>query len=106
MKTKKEVLEYVKKHKISNIQLWFTDILGNLKCCVITDDELKSALDHGKGFDGSSVTGYAEAEESDILAMPDISTFKIVPWESRLRGCSVISLLRKENLTPVARGTP
>ncbi len=83
MKTKKDVLDYVKKHKISNIQLWFTDILGNLKCCIITDDELKSALDHGKGFDGSSVTGYAEAEESDILAMPDVSTFKIVPWEGK-----------------------
>jgi glutamine synthetase len=83
MKTKKEVIEYVKKHKISNIQLWFTDILGHLKCCVITDDELESALDHGKGFDGSSVTGYAEAEESDILAKPDISTFKLVPWESK-----------------------
>ena len=82
MKTKKEVLEYVKRRKIANIQLWFTDILGSLKCCVITDDELKSTLDHGKGFDGSSVTGYAEAEESDILAMPDISTFRIIPWES------------------------
>jgi glutamine synthetase len=83
MKTKKDVLKFVKKHKIANIQLWFTDILGNLKCCAITDDELESALDHGKGFDGSSVTGYAEAEESDILAMPDISTFKLVPWESK-----------------------
>jgi len=83
MKTKKEVLDYVKKHKISNIQLWFTDILGNLKCCAISDDELESAIDHGKGFDGSSVTGYAEAEESDILAKPDISTFRIVPWEDK-----------------------
>ena len=83
MKTKKDVLKFVKKHKIANIQLWFTDILGNLKCCVITDEELESALNHGKGFDGSSVTGYAEAEESDILAMPDIATFKIVPWESK-----------------------
>ncbi len=83
MMTKKQVLGYVKKHKISNIQLWFTDILGNLKCCVISDDELAAALDHGKGFDGSSVAGYAEAEESDILAMPDTSTFKIVPWESK-----------------------
>lgn len=82
MRTKKEVLAYVKKHKITNIQLWFTDILGNLKCCIISDNELGSALSHGKGFDGSSVTGYAEAEESDILAMPDPSTFKIVPWES------------------------
>ncbi len=83
MKTKKEILNYVKRHKISNIQLWFTDILGNLKCCAITDDELESAIDHGKGFDGSSVTGYAEAEESDILAKPDLSTFRIVPWESK-----------------------
>ncbi|MBU4376550.1 MAG: glutamine synthetase family protein [Candidatus Omnitrophica bacterium] len=83
MKTKKEVISFVKKHKITNIQLWFTDILGGLKCCVISDNELEGALDHGKGFDGSSVAGYAEAEESDILAMPDISTFKIVPWESK-----------------------
>jgi len=83
MKTKKNVLEYVKKKRIANIQLWFTDILGNLKCCSITDDELPSALDHGKGFDGSSVTGYAEAEESDILAMPDVSTFRLVPWEDK-----------------------
>lgn len=83
MKTKKDVLAYVKKQRISNIQLWFTDILGNLKCCAITDDELESAIDHGKGFDGSSVTGYAEAEESDILAKPDLATFKIVPWESK-----------------------
>lgn len=83
MKTKKEVIDFVKKRKIANIQLWFTDILGGLKCCIISDDELKPALDHGKGFDGSSVAGYAEAEESDILAVPDISTFKIVPWESK-----------------------
>lgn len=82
--TKKEILGYVKKHKITNIQLWFTDILGGLKCCIISDDELPAALDHGKGFDGSSVAGYAEAEESDILAMPDISTFRIVPWESKI----------------------
>jgi len=83
MKTKKDILKFVKKHRISNIQLWFTDILGNLKCCAITDDELDSVLDHGKGFDGSSVTGYAEAEESDILAKPDISTFKLIPWENK-----------------------
>ena len=82
-KTKKEVLDFVKKKKIRNIQLWFTDILGSLKCCVITNSELAAALDHGKGFDGSSITGYAEAQESDILAKPDPTTFRIVPWESQ-----------------------
>lgn len=82
-KTKEEILKFVKSHKIKNIQLWFTDILGSLKCCSITSDELPAALNHGKGFDGSSVTGFAEAEESDILARPDPSTFQLIPWEDK-----------------------
>jgi glutamine synthetase len=76
----KEILEKVHKDNIKTIQLWFADILGILKCVSITDGELKDALEHGKGFDGSSVTGFAEAQESDIIAMPDLATFKILPW--------------------------
>ena len=80
-KTKEDVLKFVKQRKVRHIQLWFTDILGFLKCFTITDDELKDALDHGRGFDGSSITGYAEAEESDIIAKPDTATFQLLPWE-------------------------
>jgi len=76
----REILETVKKEKIRTIQLWFVDILGILKCVSITEGELKESLEHGKGFDGSSVTGFAEAEESDIIAQPDLTTFKILPW--------------------------
>lgn len=76
-----EVLKMVKEKKVENIQLWFTDILGFLKCVTITDSELGAALEHGKGFDGSSIAGYAEAEESDILAKPDPATFQLLPWE-------------------------
>ncbi|MDI6793628.1 MAG: glutamine synthetase family protein [bacterium] len=76
-----EVLKIVKEKKVDNIQLWFTDLLGFLKCVTITDSELEGALEHGKGFDGSSITGYAEAEESDILAKPDPATFQLLPWE-------------------------
>ena len=76
----KKVLETVHRKNIRTIQLWFVDILGTLKCVSITQGELKAALEHGKGFDGSSVTGFAEAEESDILALPDPNTFKILPW--------------------------
>lgn len=76
----KEILDIVRKKGIHTIQLWFVDILGILKCVSITEGELKGALDHGKGFDGSSVTGFAEAQESDIIALPDPATFKILPW--------------------------
>ena len=74
------VLRTVKENGIRTIQLWFVDILGTLKCISITDGELKEALHHGKGFDGSSVTGFAEAQESDIVAKPDPKTFTILPW--------------------------
>jgi glutamine synthetase len=74
------ILERVAKGDIKTIQLWFVDILGILKCISITPGELKDVLDHGKGFDGSSVAGFAEAQESDIIAMPDPVTFKILPW--------------------------
>jgi len=75
-----EILHLVKEKKIRTIQLWFVDILGTLKCISITDGELLEALKHGKGFDGSSVTGFAEAQESDIIAKPDPRTFTILPW--------------------------
>lgn len=54
--TKERVLKTVRDNKINTMQLWFVDILGILKCVVITERELEEALDHGKGFDGSSVT--------------------------------------------------
>jgi glutamine synthetase len=84
--SKHKILQLVKQHGIRTVQLWFVDILGILKCVSITQRDLEEALYHGKGFDGSSVTGFAEAQESDIIAMPDISTFQILPWEESAGG--------------------
>ena len=33
------------------------------------------------GFDGSSVTGFNAIEESDMIAMPDPTTFRVLPFE-------------------------
>jgi glutamine synthetase len=65
---------------VKHVQLWFTDILGNLKMVEIPDRQLDSVLESGAPFDGSSIAGYAEIEESDIVAMPDLTTFKLLPW--------------------------
>ena len=70
----------VKDENVKHIQLWFTDILGNLKMVEIPDRQLDNVLESGAPFDGSSITGYAEIEESDIVAMPDWDTFKVLPW--------------------------
>jgi len=82
-KTKSEMMKLVKEHKVRYIRLWFTDVLGFLKGFTITVNELPRALGDGMGFDGSSIEGFARIEESDMIARPDLSTFAILPWESK-----------------------
>ncbi|MGC9221739.1 MAG: glutamine synthetase family protein [Solirubrobacteraceae bacterium] len=78
--TAEEVLAQVSAAGIRFVRLWFTDILGNLKAFSINSSELASAFDGGIGFDGSSITGFNAVEESDMLAVPDPSTFAMLPW--------------------------
>ena len=87
-KTKKEILKLVKQHNIKFIKLWFTDVLGFQKGISITKRELEEAIEEGMGFDGSSIEGFARIEESDMVAMPDISTFKLIPWRTDKDGLS------------------
>ncbi len=74
------VMRQVSENNVRFIRLWFTDILGSLKSFAITDEELDNAMEDGMGFDGSSIEGYARIEESDMIAMPDPSTFSLLPW--------------------------
>ena len=75
-----EVRAVVAEHGVRFIRLWFTDVLGQLKSFSINASELDDALEGGMGFDGSSITGFNPIEESDMIAMPDPSTFTILPW--------------------------
>ncbi len=79
-KSKEEVLALIDENKVKYIRLWFTDILGRLKGMSITRGEIEHILDEGQGFDGSSIEGFVRIEESDLLAMPDLKTFRILPW--------------------------
>ena len=52
------------------------------------------------GFDGSSITGFNAIEESDMIAMPDPSTFAVLPWRPEDRGvarmfCDVVTPSRE-----------
>ncbi len=86
IKNKEWVLEEVKMRKVEFIRLWFTDILGFLKSFAITVEGLEAALEEGVGFDGSSIEGFARIEESDMIAMPDPSTFSLMPSSSNQLG--------------------
>ncbi len=81
--SKDYVLKMAKENDIKFIRLWFTDILGILKSFAITVEELENALENGMGFDGSSIEGFCRIDESDMIAMPDPDTFKLLPWRPR-----------------------
>ena len=79
-KTPQDVAAICDERDVRFIRLWFTDILGQLKSFSIHRQELEDAFEGGMGFDGSSITGFNPIEESDMIAMPDPSTFSILPW--------------------------
>jgi len=81
--SKKEVLKIVKERDVKFIRLWFADITGQMKGFAITKEELEGALNDGMGFDGSSIKGFARIDESDMIAMPDPSTFMLLPYRPK-----------------------
>jgi glutamine synthetase len=78
--TQEDVIKVVREKNVSFIQFWFTDVLGMLKSFAITPTELEMGMLEGMGFDGSSIEGFARIEESDMVAMPDPTTFRMLPW--------------------------
>ena len=79
------VLQAARDQDVKFIRLWFTDILGMLKGVAITVEELDQALEEGVGFDGSAIEGFSRIDESDMVAMPDTSTFALLPWRPQQR---------------------
>jgi len=76
---KEYILRMAKEQDVTFVRLWFTDIVGILKGFAITVGELQNALEHGMGFDGSSIEGFARIDESDMVAIPDTETFRFLP---------------------------
>ncbi len=98
--TKEKLLKLVKEENIDFVKLWFTDILGYLKSFEINVNLLEDALTEGMNFDGSSIEGFARIDESDMVAVPDVSTFMILPWPDEFKVGSMFCDIYKTDGTP------
>src|SRR5215203_6033177 len=76
----KEAIAFCEENDVRFVRLWFTDLLGQLKSFSIHAAELDDAFEGGMGFDGSSITGFNPIEESDMIAMPDPTSLRLIPW--------------------------
>ena len=69
--------ECAKRNKLRRFQ--FSDILGRVKTIKVPAKQVMNIINDGVYFDGSSVVGYATIEESDMVAVPDLGTFCVLP---------------------------
>ncbi len=85
-----KVLDTINEEEIKFIYLQFTDIHGIIKSFEINSKRIEEIFEIGESFDGSSITGYGAIEESDKVALPDPSTFYLLPWRKEKKVARVI----------------
>ncbi len=78
-----QVLEQARQERVRFLRLQFTDILGSIKNVEVPEPQFERALEGQVVFDGSSIGGFFRLEESDMILLPDASTFRVFPWEDR-----------------------
>ena len=80
--TKDDVIALIEEQKIKFLSLWFTDIIGSVKSVIVPAHQFENVLNNGVHFDGSSIEGFARVAESDMVLIPDLNTFVILPWNN------------------------
>jgi glutamine synthetase len=81
LKTPEEVVRAIKDDKIAMVDLRFTDLPGTWQHFSVPPSALdEDACEEGVGFDGSSIRGFQEIQESDMLVIPDPATAFLDPF--------------------------
>ena len=80
-KTPNDVLKVIKDDKIEMVDLRFTDLPGLWQHFSVPPSALDGdSFAEGVGFDGSSIRGFQEIQESDMLVFPDPTTAFLDPF--------------------------
>ena len=96
----KRALDFIKRHDAKIIDFKFIDIPGMWQHTSVPVDEIdESTFEYGIGFDGSSIRGFQEIQESDMILLPDpdtvrLDTFLAIPTVSFI--CDVFDPRKQE----------
>lgn len=79
--TEGNIIKQLEEQEIDFVDFWFVDIFGELHSVGIpsyslTDDHFNNGLEK---LDASSIRGFKSVNMSDMMLLPDVSTFKILP---------------------------
>lgn len=74
IETAEDLMAFAKKHRATMSDFTFVDVPGTLQRTTKPIHELLDVLEGGAGFDGSSIRGFQQIQESDMLLIPDIKS--------------------------------
>jgi glutamine synthetase len=76
-----DVLSMIRDNEVQIVDLRFADLPGLMQHFSVPTSELtEESFEEGFGFDGSSIRGFQEIQESDMLLFPDPATAVLDPF--------------------------
>jgi len=76
-----DVMSFIKENRVQVVDLRFIDLPGLWQHFTVSGKEFSvDAFEEGMGFDGSSIRGFQEIQESDMLLVPDAETAFLDPF--------------------------
>lgn len=96
-----EVYARIEAEGVRFINLQFTDVMGLVKNVTLPAKWFPDVVERGQWIDGSSIAGFARIAESDMYLQPDLSTYRVIPWErGEFTTARVICWVHKPNGDP------
>ena len=84
-----KVIENIEKCGTMFVRLQFVDIHGtpkNMAVPLVKPGDIEDIIKDGLLFDGSSVEGFVDINNSDLILKPDPKTFSSLPWRPEEQG--------------------
>jgi len=93
-----EVLSYIKKEGIEMVDVRFCDLPGVMQHFTVPAGSFdETVFTDGLGFDGSSIRGFQQIHESDMLLLPDPTSGRLDPF--RIRKTLILNFFIHDPLT-------
>lgn len=103
MKGIDEIIRKIEVNNIKFIMLQFVDIDGvpkNISLPITNSHQVEDLLEDGLLFDGSSIKGFVDVNDSDLIIRPDPNTFSLT-WKREAKGsCMFVCDIYNVDNTP------
>jgi glutamine synthetase len=97
-KNSDEVLKFISDEEVKFVDVRFCDLPGIMQHFTVPVQSFdEGTINDGLAFDGSSVRGFQEIHESDMLLLPDLATARVDPF--RVENTLILNFFVHDPLT-------